>query len=78
MGNKPLHDNINSLGQLVMGCHATGFRHPFFTSLITFLAPAVEGAAPLSGGGGGQSSGGGGQQPLAQCKLTLALQALAA
>lgn len=64
MGNKPLHDNINSLGQLIMGVMLLIFATLSLPALITFLAPAVEGAAPLSGGGGGgQSSGGGGQQP---------------
>lgn len=63
MGNKPLHDSINSLGQLVMGVMLLVFATFSLPALITFLAPAVEGAAPLSSGGGGRKSSGGGQQP---------------
>ena len=62
MGNKPLHDNISTLGQLIMGVMLLVFATFSLPALITFLAPAVEGAAPLSNGGGRKSSGGG-QQP---------------
>lgn len=63
MGNKPLHDSISNLGQLIMGLMLLVFATFSLPALITFLAPAVEGAAPLSSGGGGRKSSGGGQQP---------------